>query len=258
MRDACSAAGVGTFVPFWTRYADTLVRAKALLAAGELGDLRAVTVRWHNARPTNMPYTWRDDAALTNGVLADLGTHAYDTVRWLVGEDACDVTASTAVLGPAKPTLGDIDLGEAFAIGRGAAPADAPAKQGTACDFASVDLMFPSGVHAAMLVSNAAGVRRGLAADFELHGTDASLAVDRLNGRLTLLRGDEREPTVEDVSDIRVNRFDLYVVPALHAHAAGEAVDVPDLDAGLASQVFVDAAATAAARGTRVALSEFA
>ena len=36
-----------------------------------------------------MPFTWRDDAALSSaGSIADVGSHAYDTVRWILGDNA--------------------------------------------------------------------------------------------------------------------------------------------------------------------------
>ena len=42
----------------------------------------------------DMALTWRDDPNSSSGTIADVGSHAYDTVRWIIedvvqGASAC-------------------------------------------------------------------------------------------------------------------------------------------------------------------------
>ena len=114
-------AKLGHYVPFWTRYVDVFTRARKIVAGGELGAIKAVIYRWHNPRPAAMPFTWRDDATLSAaGSIADVGSHAYDTVRWILGQEAKRVLVHADTITPAKPDLGPVDLSEAieWEIGR--------------------------------------------------------------------------------------------------------------------------------------------
>ena len=100
-------------------------------------------------------------------------------------------------------------------------------------------------------------LRKSLAPDLELHGTEASLGIDRLSGRLTLARtGKDNEVlmTVPDPGD--TNRFATHVFPALRRQLAGEPIDFPGLDDGYHVQQFTDAAAESARRGTWVPVAQ--
>ena len=78
MYTAVQQAGLAHYVPFWSRYQRVLQQAKQILTSGRLGDIRGVVYRWHNPRPLGMPFTWRDDAALSSaGIIADVGSHAF-------------------------------------------------------------------------------------------------------------------------------------------------------------------------------------
>src|SRR5262245_25274193 len=90
---------LGHFVPYWTRYVPVFVRAREVIKQGTLGEIKAMVYRWHNPRPAAMPFTWRDDAELSSaGSIADVGSHAYDTMRWLLGLEATRVQAHGAVI----------------------------------------------------------------------------------------------------------------------------------------------------------------
>ena len=52
---AAESTGISSYVPFWTRYVPVFRRAKELVEAGMLGDIRSVIYRWHNPRPVDMP-----------------------------------------------------------------------------------------------------------------------------------------------------------------------------------------------------------
>ncbi len=55
MWNAYRDAKLGHYVPFWTRYVDVFTRARKIVAAGELGAIKAVIYRWHN--PLWLPKT---------------------------------------------------------------------------------------------------------------------------------------------------------------------------------------------------------
>ena len=127
------------FVPLWTRYFAPFARARELVQEGVLGEIRAIVYRWQNPRPEAIPFTWRDDATLSAaGSIADVGSHAYDAVRWITGLEARRVLTHAATVSPPKPDLGAIDLGEAISWGEEHAKSDSPElKRGTTYDYGS-------------------------------------------------------------------------------------------------------------------------
>jgi predicted dehydrogenase len=259
MWTAIRDARVGHFVPFWTRYVPVFVRAREVLRAGTIGELKAVIYRWHNPRPAAMPFTWRDDAELSAaGSLADVGSHAYDTLRWLLGLEAVRVLTHASVTAGPKPDLGAVNLDEAIRWGDAHAAGDSPARRrGTAFDFADVAFVLENGAVASLVLSHAPYLRKGLAPEVELHGTDASLAIDRIAGKLTLARTGKEPELLATVPDPGFgNRFAKYVFPAIRRRIAGEPTDHPGLDDGWRVQRFTDAAAQSAQRGTWVSLEE--
>lgn len=254
---AASKAKIATYVPFWTRYVPVFLRAKEIVNEGKLGEIKLATYRWHNPRPLSMPYTWRDNPELSAaGSVADVGSHAYDMLRFILGESASRVLARTNVLMPAKPDLGNIDLEEAIQWGTGnpAETADA-AKKGGSPDFGQVFLEYASGTQAALTVSHAAYVRKGFAPELELHGTKGSLSVNRMTGELLFADSPEPARLLETITDTGfVNRFENHVFPALRQQLNGEACLHPQLEDGLATQVFTDAVMQSADKGGWVEL----
>lgn len=249
--------GLGHFVPFWTRYVPIFRRAREVFREGILGEVRALVYRWHNPRPAGMPFTWRDDASLSSaGSLADVGSHAYDTMRWLLGEEAVRVLACADVVTPPKPDLGEVNLDEALRLGE--MPAQTMStRKGTAYDYGVVAFVLARGAPGTLLLSHTPFVRKGLAPELELHGTLASLALDRLAGTLTLVRPGKTPELYATVPDPgHGNRFLKHVFPALRQRAAGEPTEHPGLDDGWRVQLFTDAAAESARRGGWVSLPD--
>ena len=168
------------------------------------------------------------------------------------------VLTHAEVLTPAKPDLGSVNLDEALRWGEGHAVGDSPRRRsGTAFDFADVAFVLGNGAVGSLVLSHAPYLRKGLAPDLELHGTEASLAVDRLAGKLTLVcLGKEPELLATPADSGFGNRFVKHVFPAIRSRIAGEPTEHPGLDDGWRVQRFTDAAALSARRGTWVTLAE--
>ncbi|MBI3861767.1 MAG: Gfo/Idh/MocA family oxidoreductase [Planctomycetia bacterium] len=258
MKTACTERRLGHFVPFWTRYVPIFRRAREVVRSGLLGEVRAVLYRWHNPRPAGMPFTWRDDVeSSAAGSLADVGSHAYDTIRWLLGQEAVRVLAHAGVITPAKPDLGPINLEEA--LQRGSAPiADAGhSRRGTAFDYGDIAFEMESGAVGSLVLSHATYLRKGLAPEVELHGTEASLSIDRLSGRLMLVRPGGEPALFETCPDPGFgNRFAQHVFPALRDRSAGRPTDHPGLEDGWRVQLFTDACSRSAKEGTWITVGQ--
>ena len=251
------------FVPFWTRYVDIFQRAREIVDEGTLGEVRGVVYRWHNPRPAAMPLTWRDDPGLSaGGSIADVGSHAYDTVRWLLGDEARRVLAHADTISPAKADLGEINLDEAIDWGRSHALSRASSRRGGTVDYASVAWEFAGGAVGVLVLSHATYFRKGIAPELELHGTEASIGIDRLAGELVIARNDREPDVVARLNDDGFgNRFEKYVFPAVRSVLAGDSDDRqlvhhPDLEDGWRVQTFTDAAALSVKRGGWVELAE--
>ncbi len=92
---AAERAGVLLCVSFMHRYFAEVGQARALLAAGAIGEV--YTVRQRNATPGADWGAWFYDRTQTGGVVQQLGVHGIDLVRQLCGEIVA-VRATTALL----------------------------------------------------------------------------------------------------------------------------------------------------------------
>ena len=239
------------FVPFWTRYIGIFRTAREIVESGRLGEIRGVVYRSHNPRPANMPLTWRDDAELSaGGSIADVGSHAYDTVRWMLGEDATRVLVHADTITPPKADLGAINLTEA--LQRGAEPhPEASQRRGTTPDYASVSWEFSSGAVGVLVVSHATWFRKGLCPELELHGTEASLGINRVTGDVILGAPGKAPEAIDNIPDQGMgNRFDKHVLPVIRSVISGQPpITHPNLEDGWRVQCFTDAAQKSAESG---------
>jgi 1,5-anhydro-D-fructose reductase (1,5-anhydro-D-mannitol-forming) len=89
---ACEAAGVRLGVTFQTRNHEGMRDVRDLLAEGGIGSVRLVQVELGTGR--KLPQNWRTDPGLAGvGVMHNLGVHAYDLLRFLLGSEVVEATA---------------------------------------------------------------------------------------------------------------------------------------------------------------------
>ena len=74
-------------VDFEYRAVPLFQHAAALIGEGQLGRLHLVTLNWLMGSRANpqRPWNWYSQRDQGGGVLGSLGTHAFDTLHWLVG-----------------------------------------------------------------------------------------------------------------------------------------------------------------------------
>jgi len=89
---ACAEAAVKLGITFQTRFHDNYGRFRELVQDGSLGEIRVVQVEMSPGR--TLLKGWRTDPALAGlGAINNLGVHAFDLIRWLLGAEAIEVTA---------------------------------------------------------------------------------------------------------------------------------------------------------------------
>ena len=124
-------------------------------------------------------------------------------------------------------------------------------------DFADIAIEFQSGAVGSLMLSHAPVLRKGLAPELELHGTEASLGIDRITGAITLARPGQDVEKIDTVPDVGFgNRFEKFVFPGLRERASSGKSEHPGLDDGWRVQLFTDAAARSATLGEWVEIAE--
>ena len=159
MAAAARAAGRNTAVNYRYRWVPAARYMKELVAAGETGEVRQISMNYFNALvvDASTPLQWRQTRAEGGGVLADIGSHLIDLSHWLLGPIArvrCDLRTFTRE----RP------------FGDGVAQVDVD-------DAAICQLEFVSG---AVGVMNASGVclGRGNHQRIEVYGTKGSIVYE--------------------------------------------------------------------------------
>jgi len=95
-RDMITAAREGRAVlqiGFVRRFQPEFVEARARVEAGEIGDPMIIKSLTHGP---GLPPLWARDLTHSNGMLAEVNSHDYDCVRWLVGSEIVRVYAEVA------------------------------------------------------------------------------------------------------------------------------------------------------------------
>lgn len=243
-------------VDFEYRAVPQFQQLKALLDQGLLGELVLVKLDWlmGSRSDASRPWNWYSQACEGGGVIGSLGSHAFDTLHWLVGP-ATQISASTSIAIPERPLPGG---------GGRLAAVDAE-------DIALAQLRLDTGRARSVpaQVNLAAVTRRGRGYWIELYGSEATLVLgsdnqaDYVHGfQLWLSRqGDPLQPVAPDPALAYGRTWaDGRIAPVrrlLGWWAECVRQDrpmVPGLAEAVLSQRCCDAALHAAASGLRVQL----
>ena len=93
MASAARRAGVAFQVGFVRRFQPEFREAKRRIEAGDIGTPMVVKSL---TRGPGLPPMWAQDLRRSNGMLAEVNSHDFDCVRWLVGSEIERVYAETA------------------------------------------------------------------------------------------------------------------------------------------------------------------
>jgi scyllo-inositol 2-dehydrogenase (NAD+) len=93
MIEATRRAGVVLQIGFMRRFAPEFVEAARRIEAGEIG--RPMMIKSLSHGP-GLPPAWARDLRTSNGMLAEVNSHDWDAVRWLMGSDYERVYAEVA------------------------------------------------------------------------------------------------------------------------------------------------------------------
>src|SRR5262245_16736466 len=106
-REAAALAST-TMVPlqvaYWRRFVPSLIKLKAQILAGELGDLYlAACYQWDEQPP---PASFR---SRSGGIFMDMAVHEFDQIRWLTGQEIGALHAVAAGTLSDPPVTGDAE-----------------------------------------------------------------------------------------------------------------------------------------------------
>ena len=93
MESAARQSGVTLQIGFMRRFQPEFVEAKRRVLAGDIGQpmvIKSLT------RGPGLPPAWAWDLSRSNGMLAEVNSHDFDCVRWLVGSEIARVYTETA------------------------------------------------------------------------------------------------------------------------------------------------------------------
>ncbi|HZI18623.1 MAG TPA: Gfo/Idh/MocA family oxidoreductase [Pyrinomonadaceae bacterium] len=256
MREAASSSGLFAHLDHELRFLPARRLMREMIAAGEVGRVRHARLlfRSDSRASAERGWDWWSDAEAGGGVLGAIGSHAVDSLRWLLASEVSHVSASLATHvaertdpqtnQPRRVTTDDeatllLHFTETDTVGRATA---------------SVSLsVVEAGPHEHSV---------------EVYGSEGALRVDQ-NGRLLRARVGEgawREVEVEDeaplaegLRDSEWSRgFTLFAREIVAALAAGRrAVEgAATFDDGHRIQLVLDAARAAHEGGCRVTVAD--
>lgn len=258
-------AGLHGMVAFTYRGYPMVRRARQLVGAGELGDLRLVHGAYlQDWLAEQTDYNWRlDPGSGVSRAVADIGSHWIDTAEFVSGRRVSAVFADLATFLPARRR----PLVETAAFE--AASGERETVAITSEDAATILLRFDGGSRGAVVISQVSPGRKN-AFGFELAGSRASLAWEQERpeslwiGSRAETRRLTREPEVvasgvpslpaghpegwaEALRDVLRSFYAEIVDGPPHG---SEPAAYPTLDDGVRSVAMVEAVVESAARGT--------
>jgi scyllo-inositol 2-dehydrogenase (NAD+) len=95
MAEAAARAGVVLQIGFMRRFQPEFAEARRAIETGQIGEpmvIKSLT------RGPGLPPSWAWDLKTSNGMLAEVNSHDFDSVRWLAGSDITRVYAEAANL----------------------------------------------------------------------------------------------------------------------------------------------------------------
>jgi predicted dehydrogenase len=104
MMDAARSAGVILVPAHNARFAPPVAAARAVVASGRLGRITGFRIRFAHPGPKawSADASWFTDPEVAGGgALLDLGVHAADVARFVLGEDIAEVAALCGPVAPA-------------------------------------------------------------------------------------------------------------------------------------------------------------
>jgi predicted dehydrogenase len=88
MIDACQAANVPLWVAYYRRSLPRFLKIKAMIDAGEIGEVRSVAISLHRPPPAMKSgvIPWRFDPQINGGgIFVDMGVHMVDFLQYVLG-----------------------------------------------------------------------------------------------------------------------------------------------------------------------------
>jgi predicted dehydrogenase len=146
-------------VDFSYRYTEGIRQVKALLEAGELGEIFGANLVFHNAYGPDKPWYY-NPALAGGGCLTDLGVHLVDLLLWLTGDTQVSQVC-----------------GQLFAGGKPIRNAAAQVE-----DYAAVQLQLSSGVAAQLACSWNLAAGRDAVIEVTFYGTKGGVSFTNVNG----------------------------------------------------------------------------
>jgi predicted dehydrogenase len=255
MRDAAAAAKLFAHIDHELRFLPARRRMREMILGGEVGRVRHASVlfRSDSRAGAGRGWNWWSDAAAGGGVLGAIGSHAVDSLRWLLDAEVTHVSAALATHVPERVEA---------ATGRPRAV--------TTDDEANLLLHF-AGSDATERTTAAVSLSMAEAGrpehNVEVFGSEGALRVDR-SGRLFAARvgeGEWREvetkekaPLAAGLNDNEWSRgFTLFAREIVAALGAGRAAveGAATFDDGHRIQLVLDAARAAHEGGCRVTIA---
>jgi predicted dehydrogenase len=101
---ASQGRGVLALMDHELRFLPARQRMRELVLSGELGSVRHARVHYRsgNRADASRPWDWWSDAGQGGGVLGALGSHAVDSLRFLLGREPVEVLGALATHTPAR------------------------------------------------------------------------------------------------------------------------------------------------------------
>jgi predicted dehydrogenase len=170
--DLARASGRIAAVCYNSRFYPLNQQASAMVAAGELGDVRLVSGHYHQdwlSRDTD--WNWRLDAAEGGPLrsVGDIGTHWIDLTGFIVGRKACEVCADLATFMPVRHK--PVGAAQTFTATSGETEARAVSTD----DAAMILLRYPNGGRGTVSTSQVSHGRKN-SLTWEISGSRATLA----------------------------------------------------------------------------------